>query len=162
MSYQLYLLKQGSAPSPLFKSHWALFVLLDGDFAQGTAVGTSIHVTGSLFAGFTFEVKRNWGQTVTDETFRSILIGEVPASSVALPESIPPITEFILDSEAKSPLEKALLTEPAPGKSLRSAGGGGALELKDCQWWIRQALPHAVAQGHVQLVEGTDQVLAVQ
>lgn len=119
MSYQLYLLKQGSAPSPLFKSHWALFVLIHGDFAQGTADGTSIHVTGSLFAGFTFEVKRNWGQAIMDQVFRSILIGEVPEASVALPESTSPITNFMLDSEAKSPLELALLTQPAPGKSLR-------------------------------------------
>jgi hypothetical protein len=119
MPYQLYLLKEGPAPSPLFKSHWALFVLLHGDFAQGTAVGTSIHVTGSLFSGFIFEVKRNWGQALMDQTFRSTLIGEVLEASVALPESTPPITNFMLDSEAKSPLEMALLTEPAPGKSLR-------------------------------------------
>lgn len=119
MPFQLYLLKQGSAPSPLFKSHWALFVLLHGDFTQGTAIGTSIHVTGSLLAGFEFEVKRNWGQAITDQTFRSILIGEVPEASVVLPESTPPITNFMLDNEARSPLELALLTEPAPGKSLR-------------------------------------------
>jgi len=70
----------------------------------------SIHTTGSLFAGFTFEVRRNWGQAITDQTFRSILFGEVPEDCVALPESTAPITNFMLDNEAKSPLELALLT----------------------------------------------------
>ena len=133
MPYQLYLLKQGSAPSPLFKSHWALFILIQGDFAQGNAFGTSIHVTGSLFAGFTFEVKRNWGQALTDQTFRSILIGEVPETSVALPESALPITDFMLDNEAKSPLEKALITEPAPGKSLRVSASN--FDFKLTRWF---------------------------
>jgi len=72
-------------------------------------VGTSIYVTGSLFADFTF-VKQNWGQAITDQLFRSILIAEVPEASVALPELTPPITNFMLDNEAKSPLELALLT----------------------------------------------------
>lgn len=117
MSYQLYVLKQGAAPSPLFKSHWALLVLTQGDSAQGNALGTYIHVTGSAYAGFTFEVKRNWNQATADETFRFILIGQVPETSIVLQ---PPITDYMIDDAARSSLEMALLTgEPAPGKSLK-------------------------------------------
>ena len=117
MSYQLYVLKQGAAPSPLFKSHWALLILIQGDSAQGNAVGTYIHVTGSAYAGFTFEVKRNWNQATADEAFRFILIGQVPCETSIVLQ--PPIIDYMVDDAARSPLEMALFTEPAPGKSLK-------------------------------------------
>ena len=116
MSYQLYVLKQGAAPSPLFKSHWALLILIQGDSAQGNALGTYIHVTGSAYEGFTFEVKRNWNQAIADETFRFIPIGQVPETSIVLQ---PPIADYMIDDAARSPLEMALFTEPAPKKSLK-------------------------------------------
>ncbi|PPQ98237.1 hypothetical protein CVT26_003408 [Gymnopilus dilepis] len=158
MPYELYLLKQGASPPPLFNSHWVLFVLASGNLDNRTAIGTYIHVTGSRYEGFTFEVKRNWSPTCTTEVFRNTLIGQVTDDSVELPF---PITEYVIESEARTPLEKALLNLPPPGKSLRAAGTAGPVVVKDCQWWIINALPHAEAQGLVQLYPVASQVLDV-
>ena len=145
MSYPLYVLKQGVAPSPLFKSHWALFILIQGDSAQGNALGTYIHVTGSAYAGFTFEAKRNWNQATDDQTFRFILIGQVPETSIVLQ---PLITDYMIDDAARSPLEIALLTEPAPGKSLKVSAFDlwlqvpqlGLTDIIECKWdWFPNA-----------------------
>ncbi|KAF8956721.1 hypothetical protein BDZ97DRAFT_1925263 [Flammula alnicola] len=158
MPHNLYVLKQGLGPNSLFKNHWALFVHISGDPAEGNAVGTYIHVTGSVAEGFTFEVKRNWSQALTI-VHRFFLIGQVTDESVAM--SPPAIGDVRAEDQARTLLERALLMTPPPGPSLRRGGGGGPVELRDCQWWIGQALPYAVEDGHVQLRQDATQILDV-
>jgi hypothetical protein len=70
-----------------------------------------IHVTGSARAGFTFEVNHKWNQATDGKTFRFILIGQVHETSIVLQ---PPISDYMVDDAARSPLEMILLTQPAP------------------------------------------------
>ncbi|KAF8872172.1 hypothetical protein CPB84DRAFT_1854597 [Gymnopilus junonius] len=149
MPYDLYLLKQGASPPPLFNSHWVLFVRSSGSLEQRTAIGTYIYVTGSRYEGFIFEVKRNWSPTCTTEIFRNTLIGEVQNASVVLSS---PISEYLIENEARTALERTLLTLPAPGKSLRAPSATGPQVVKDCQWWIINALPYVRLNKAVQEV----------
>ena len=116
----LCIFKEGRLPSHLFKNHWALFVPRSGSYATGDLIGTVIHATGDLRNGFAFQVKRNWSQAEDDTPYRVFALGEVTDASIVIDPDVPifDATQCVLDPEARTPLERALLRTAAPGPSL--------------------------------------------
>ena len=90
--------------------------------ATDKGIGTTIHVTGSLKAGFEHEFKRNYRTDDTGRNVQVIPLGNVPADAIS---DFPLSDEITLDVSPIDRLEEEALVVPAPGPSMRSTSGTG-------------------------------------
>ncbi|RMD41868.1 hypothetical protein DV735_g3284, partial [Chaetothyriales sp. CBS 134920] len=129
----------------LFKDHWAIFV----PSASSQDVGTLIQVEGDVRAGFAHDMKRNYDIRNTRRNFHIDVIGTVEDRHV---HSTPSSGELVRDArDAKDDIERAALSIPAPGPSMRPTQGNAPptqrAVFSDCQWWVRQVVAKLVQDG---------------
>ncbi|CAE7145615.1 unnamed protein product [Rhizoctonia solani] len=143
-----------SYKSPLFPSHWALFIPKVGK----PELGTVIHVTGDAHKGFVHQFKRNYNHTTSSRASRLIPLGKVASSNIVDSQSD-------TESEDQSPtdtLEEIALAVPAPEKSLvsPSASKGTRVPVRNCQTWMYDYVAALVARNILEAsaVEALSQV----
>ena len=90
--------------------------------ATDKGIGTTIHVTGSLKAGFEHEFKRNYRPDDTGRNVQVIPLGNVPADAIS---DFPLSEEITLDISPIDRLEAEALVVPALGPSMCSTSGTG-------------------------------------
>jgi len=129
--------------SRLFNAHWSIFVPRQDD----TSIGSRLHATGSVIGGFTLEFVRNYNLATDNRPVQRIDLATVPMEYIEDTEG----DEEIVDSDATpiDRLEEVIVTVPAPGPSLRSATASRdkRVEMRDCQWWVEQAVAALIAAG---------------
>ncbi|KFY00869.1 hypothetical protein O988_03073 [Pseudogymnoascus sp. VKM F-3808] len=122
MSHPVYLIVYRS---PIFAAHWALWVPVITDGAEGT-VGKVLQVEGSASEGFAYEIMRNHDLGACSRRKSLVPLCSVDAAYV--------------DDKEEDTLERLALSVPPPTPSLRSASVTGArtrVEMKNCQTWLR-------------------------
>lgn len=151
-------------PSRLFAAHWSLFLpdLNLGDPKEGLSTGTRIHVVGDRLNGFRLEVVRGYEcQKYRSLQGRIFAVGNVPQQYLQPCEAS---SESVQDCQSKdadegggiisegicTPFETACSQIEVPGPSLNCVsqqetagerpGRRPKPEVKDCQWWVRQAV----------------------
>lgn len=144
--------------------------------------GRRIHVTGDRLNGFTLEIIRGYNvskhKSVSAE--RQYLVGalsfpeaQTSVSSDLKSAQVPDGAIYkdeddgggYVDNSPRDELERVCVEIEAPGPSLNKVGvaGGGLpggkrvkMEVKDCQWWIRQVVQALVERGMLVRAEGED------
>lgn len=138
-------------PSRLFAAHWSFWIPCIDDTGAEQDTGYRIHVTGDRLNGFKYEYINDYDPREDDRLPKAHAIGRIPAAALRRPES----EDKELD--CANVLDQALRAIEAPGPSLNKvtpnsgAGDGSArpkkMEVRDCQWWIKQAVEHLVEEG---------------
>ncbi|KAG6357823.1 hypothetical protein INS49_013703 [Diaporthe citri] len=129
-------------PSPLFHAHWALFV---PDQARPQC-GTVLNVRGDPLNGFVHEFERGYIPSEDPEKPPTVLKLGTIAERLIKPERIAPNGK---DLAAYNRLERLALSIDAPGRSLgrgASKDGRVRVEIRDCQWWVRQLVSSMIEQ----------------
>ncbi|CDO77623.1 hypothetical protein BN946_scf184946.g16 [Trametes cinnabarina] len=103
--------------SPLFKAH---LVLIIPNSNSNYAVGTMIHVAGSVSAGFNHKIRRRYDLGQTHRNYTVIEIGTVTAEAIQTFPTFNPQYPAM----ASNQMEQVALSIPAPGPSLRSPNTG--------------------------------------
>lgn len=151
-------------PSPLFAAHWSLFI----PESQESSFGRRIHVSGDRLNGFKLEIIRGYDASLHRglSSSRHFRIGNISPSKYGTFSG--PSTRSddaqkdddegggYVDNYATDELERVCLEVEAPGPSLnrvvaseagRSSGPRPKMEVKDCQWWVRQVVQLAYSRG---------------
>lgn len=147
-------------PSPLFAAHWSFFIT-DFPFYDASSkrfeepkTGRRIHVSGDRLNGFSLEFIRDYDIS-KHRSVRKYAIAIV--SSAGLYHSNSYNNEdhgtFMqkdedegggyVDNRPLDDFEKVCVEVEAPGPSLNRVSDGGKrvkMEVKDCQWWVRQVV----------------------
>ncbi|KAI0096830.1 hypothetical protein F4776DRAFT_556960 [Hypoxylon sp. NC0597] len=146
-------------PSRLFAAHWSFWLPYLDAHNQQLNTGDRIHVTGDRLDGFLYEYIRNYDVSEDDRHPNAFPIGLVSEAHLSEPSkdgNINPGGEARRDPEdvAINAFDKACREVPAPGPSLnkvnRTEAGRATgpppkrAEVKDCQWWIKEATSHLV------------------
>lgn len=156
MHRTLYVLVYPSRP---FAAHWSFLLKNPNHSGQESDVGDRIHVTGDRLNGFQYECVRNYN--VREDSRKSIAfpIGLVPTTYLIKEtgqgnDVSNDALENCADTGVLTAFERACQEVPAPGPSLNKVstgdvnGAAGAVprkpEVKDCQWWVKQAVVHLV------------------
>lgn len=161
-------------PSRLFAAHWSLFLpdLQYDDSRQGSSIGTRIHVVGDRLDGFRLEIIRGYNsQNDRSLQGRMFALAQVPQQCLqpceASSESVQDCQSKdddegggIISEEIRTPFETACSQVEAPGPSLNCVyqqetagerpGRRPKLEVKDCQWWVRQVI-HSLVENQMLL-----------
>lgn len=136
-------------PSPLFAAHWSFFL----PHNEGNLdLGDRIHATGDRLNGFQYEHIRDYLPKDDSRYPNAFPVGRV---SVAALQGTEP------DNREGSLFDLTCRDVPVPGPGLNSAAAGGGApkrrEVRDCQWWIKQAVARLVEDGVlVPLSDGDD------
>ncbi|KAG8162714.1 hypothetical protein KVR01_007192 [Diaporthe batatas] len=129
-------------PSPLFHAHWAVFV---PDQARPTC-GTVVNVRGDPLNGFAHEFERGYIPSEDPEKPPKVLnLGAIAKNLIEFERPVPDGK----DATACNQLERLALSVDAPGRSLgrgASKDGRVRLEIRDCQWWVRQLISSMIEQ----------------
>lgn len=158
-------------PSRLFAAHWSFFLPYDGGISGTESdTGDRIHVTGDRLNGFRYGYVREY--CVSEDTRQP---NKFPIGSV-LVEHLKAKMEFLQDSSVVGRVDEdgnlgemdmgpfngfdeACRAVPAPGPSLNKTVSAPRdvkqtatavprrTEVKDCQWWIKQAVAHLTEVG---------------
>ena len=154
MSQTLYVLVY---PSRLFAAHWSFWLpRIEEASGRELDTGDRIHVTGDRLNGFQYEYVRGYNVSEDDRNPKAFAIGLVP--NAILREEIRGINGTSSSGEAGSnhilnAFDRACREVQAPGPSLarvdrtvvdQMAGPPKRTEVKDCQWWLKQAAAHLV------------------
>jgi hypothetical protein len=147
-------------PSRLFAAHWSFWIPDIGADGRETHVGDRIHVTGDRLNGFEYEYICGYDVKGDDRHPNAFPIG------LLLDDSLRSLHYGPGNDGAKGPvnvLDKILQDVPAPGPSLNQVAApipgdeGKGLpkrkEVRDCQWWIRQAVTRLVENSILQAVQ---------
>lgn len=145
-------------PSPLFAAHWSLWLPHSGASGEASDVGDRIHATGDRLNGFQYEYLQDYNAKEDSRRPKSFAIGHVSGSITHTSRDV--IAEGVVDSgsgtdqAALNPFDQACRKVPVPGPNLNRVAPGSAtgpapkkLEVKDCQWWIKQVVAHLVEAG---------------
>ncbi|KAI0853604.1 hypothetical protein F5Y00DRAFT_105111 [Daldinia vernicosa] len=148
-------------PSRLFAAHWSFWLPYVDTDNQQSNIGDRIHVTGDRLNGFQYEYIRNYNVCEDDRNPNAFPIGLVSETHLSLPNKDGTVTL----SEEKdqrdvenvvNAFDAACREVPAPGPSLNKVNrdadnATGVLpkrtEVKDCQWWVKEATSHLVQTG---------------
>ncbi|KAB5547352.1 hypothetical protein GE09DRAFT_208882 [Coniochaeta sp. 2T2.1] len=145
-------------PSRLFAAHWSFWIpYLDAD-GRESDVGDRIHVTGDRLNGFQYEHLRHYNVREDERLPNSFPIGLLDPASVekgnghdwgisGVAEEITPVNRFdkvCREVEAPGPSLNKVATTAVPNVT---AGAPKKREVRDCQWWIKQAAAHLVEAG---------------
>lgn len=163
-------------PSRPFASHWSLFVpdanspATSGPDHKQTWLGRRIHVTGDRLNGFAYEMIRSYDvkkhRGVDAE--RQFPIGSIDRKHLIVQGDLSTVEPRghaggvvkdadegggFVDNEARDDLERCCAHVTAPGPSLNDSlqplhnGKRLKVEVKDCQWWVRQVVQELVQRG---------------
>ncbi|KAI0165248.1 hypothetical protein GGR52DRAFT_101768 [Hypoxylon sp. FL1284] len=146
-------------PSRLFAAHWSFWLpYVDAENRESNA-GDRIHVTGDRLNGFEYEYIRDYDVYEDDRHPNAFPIGRVSATCLSDRRQGEVVTtangdQDDADKVALSAFDEACREVPAPGPSLNKVNSGTAnraphkrAEVKDCQWWIREATSHLAETG---------------
>ncbi|KAI1139345.1 hypothetical protein F5Y05DRAFT_345408 [Hypoxylon sp. FL0543] len=149
-------------PSRLFAAHWSFWLPYVNDGDRQSNTGDRIHVTGDRLNGFQYEYIRNYNVSEDDRhpnAFPIALMSETHLIEPSKCGSIIPGGEDPKDAEdiTLNAFDKACREVPAPGPSLNKVNRGDGdkpaggvpkrAEVKDCQWWIKEATSYLVQVG---------------
>jgi hypothetical protein len=146
-------------PSRLFAAHWSLWIPYVDAAGRETDIGDRIHVTGDRLNGFEYEYIRNYNIREDDRHPNSFSIGSMAAQALEhLEKNGEDDNSGILNA-----LDRACRAVPAPGPSLNqvaaTTSNGDAKgpprrrEVRDCQWWLRQAAARLTQDGILKPLE---------
>jgi hypothetical protein len=140
-------------PSPLFAAHWSFFLPREDLKSE---IGDRVHVTGDGLNGFEYEYVCDYDPKEDARRPNAFPIGRVMTTARQRP-----IGGQVMDGEDdRSIFDRICRQVPAPGPSLNAASTGvGApkrREIRDCQWWIKQATIHLVNEGILLPLEESD------
>lgn len=157
-------------PSPLFAAHWSLFIPDASSFDaaskpyQEPKIGRRIHVSGDRLNGFTLEIVRDYDVKM-HRGARQYPIATIPSASLessgsSSQGSAPHLQKDedegggYVDNRALDEFERICVEVEAPGPSLNRVSGSVAgngkrarVEVRDCQWWVRQVVLALEARG---------------
>ncbi|KAI8966424.1 hypothetical protein F5Y11DRAFT_155326 [Daldinia sp. FL1419] len=145
-------------PSRLFAAHWAFWLPYIDTEKKELKSGDRIHVTGDRLNGFQYEYIRNYNVCEDDRNPNAFPIGLVSETHLSQTTKDGAVTSSEEDRRgaehiAFNAFDEACREVPAPGSSLnkvnRDASGAPPkrTEVKDCQWWIKEATSHLVQIG---------------
>ncbi|KAI2781305.1 hypothetical protein F4815DRAFT_444482 [Daldinia loculata] len=149
-------------PSRLFAAHWSFWLPYVDTDNQQSNIGDRIHVTGDRLNGFKYEYIRNYNVCEDDRNPNAFPLGLVSETHLSLANKDGTVTsseeEDQRDAEniGFNAFDAACREVPAPGPSLNkvnrdaSRTAGTPLkrtEVKDCQWWIKEATSHLFQMG---------------
>ncbi|OTA86895.1 hypothetical protein M434DRAFT_399699 [Hypoxylon sp. CO27-5] len=155
-------------PSRLFAAHWSFWLPYFDARNQQLKTGDRIHVTGDRLNGFLYEYIRNYDVSEDDRHPNAFPIGLVSEAHLSEPSKDGNINsdegQKGSDNIAINAFDKACREIPAPGPSLnkvnRTEPGKATgpppkkAEVKDCQWWIKEATSHLVQTGILLPLDG--------
>lgn len=151
-------------PSPLFSAHWSLFI----PDSEDSSCGRRIHVSGDRFNGFKLEMIRGYDVSLhrglnLSRRFRIGNVSQPECGTFNGPSRGPDDAQKdedegggYVDNHATDELESVCLEVEAPGPSLnrvvaseagRSTGNRMKMEVKDCQWWVREVVQLMYSRG---------------
>ena len=150
-------------PSRLFAAHWSFWVpYLDAN-GREAPTGDRIHVTGDRLNGFEYEYIRDYNVREDERKPNRFAIGLLPAAALSSAgDGVGGDASGTgVDSDTAPPvnvLDRACREVEAPGPSLNKVAAGGAAsraagpppkkaEVRDCQWWVKQAVEHLAGAG---------------
>ncbi|KAL3474617.1 hypothetical protein BJX99DRAFT_260216 [Aspergillus californicus] len=133
-----------------FKDHWAYFI----QSHENPNLGVKIHATGSVSAGFVFEIKRSHNlQTTEDVPTKKVPLQWV-AGALFDQEALVCEGEERIEYAPVGDFERALYKVDVPGKSLRNSNdvskedsGRKRVVQRDCQTWIVESARQLVQNG---------------
>ncbi|KAK3945944.1 hypothetical protein QBC46DRAFT_370386 [Diplogelasinospora grovesii] len=144
-------------PSRLFAAHWSFWIPYLDASGQESDTGDRIHVTGDRLNGFKYEYVRDYNVREDERKPNSFAIGLLSTASVSEETERDHYTIDVAagENDAFNPFDRACREVQAPGPSLNKVNmttdAGKATgpplrktEVKDCQWWIKQAVAHLV------------------
>lgn len=102
--------------SPLFPAHWGLWI----PSPSSQHLGKVIHVTGSAFAGFELQFKRNFDPESLGQAYSHVFLAKVD-DEVIIDTAVGDGT-FFIDTTPVDNIERKAVAIPAPAKSLNSLG----------------------------------------
>ncbi|CAJ2510208.1 Uu.00g061080.m01.CDS01 [Anthostomella pinea] len=155
-------------PSRLFAAHWSFWLPYDD---ASNHIGDRVHVTGDRLGGFQYEYIRNYDVSEDDRHPKALPIGIVSdthLSKASKDENLAPSEKGQQDAEhvAFNAFDEACREVPAPGPSFNKVNRSDAAkapgappkkaEVKDCQWWIKEAASHMVKTGMLLSLEEED------
>lgn len=125
--------------------------------------GDRVHVTGDRLGGFQYEYISNYNVREDDRHPNAFAIGLVSETHLSKSNKDESVTtcedspKKFDENVALNAFDAACREVPAPGPSLNKVSGGGVgkatgappkrAEVKDCQWWIKEAATHLVEAG---------------
>ncbi|KAI0835949.1 hypothetical protein F5Y06DRAFT_274829 [Hypoxylon sp. FL0890] len=149
-------------PSRLFAAHWSFWLPYIDDAGHQSNIGDRIHVTGDRLNGFQYEYVRNYDVSEDDRHPSAFPIGKVSETHLIRISGDGNVIsggdrQEHEENIAVNAFDKACREMPAPGPSLNridrtdvSKATGAPpknVEVKDCQWWIKEATSHLVQTG---------------
>lgn len=152
MAQTLYVLVYHSRP---FAAHWS-FWLPHNEGGRELDTGDRIHVTGDRLNGFQYEYVQDYNVREDERNPTPFAIGLVPGAVLGVDtgNSHDTVADGALDGNIIiNAFDKACREVQAPGPSLvkvntmdsnKAAGPPRRTEVRDCQWWITQAVMHLI------------------
>lgn len=143
-------------PSRLFAAHWSFWIPHLDASGQESDTGDRIHVTGDRLNGFQYEYVREYDVREDERRPNSFAIGLISTASVSEKAEDDQDTLGVAaeKTDAFNSFDRACREVQAPGPSLNKVtltDAGKATgppsrksEVKDCQWWIKQAVARLV------------------
>ncbi|TPX12400.1 uncharacterized protein E0L32_006812 [Thyridium curvatum] len=152
MTQPLYVLVY---PSRLFAAHWSLWAPRIEASGQESVVGDRIHVTGDRLNGFQYEYIQNYNVDKDERNPKAFPIGRIKTSHLEHGEQSTASSDGEThELKAINAFDRACQEVEAPGPSLNKVSIGDNAEIpgpprrrsevKDCQWWIKQAVANLV------------------
>ncbi|KAI9657346.1 MAG: hypothetical protein M1821_003026 [Bathelium mastoideum] len=141
-------------PSRLFAAHWSFWLPYLDTESHELEIGHRIHVTGDRLNGFTYDFENNYDVRGDDRRPNRFPMGFVSAAHLNEEK----LNEGSVGQVQVGPYNafgRACRDVPAPGPSLNRVTESNlistraipkATEVKDCQWWIKQAVAHLVEE----------------
>lgn len=154
MQHVLYILIYPSRP---FAAHWSFWIPYLNTSGEEADTGDRIHVTGDRLNGFQYEYVRDYNVREDERKPARFAIGLLFTASVSGGASGNRDTGGLTADNAINPFDGACREVEAPGPSLNKvitteAGRTNVpppkkTEVRDCQWWVKQAVAHLVERG---------------
>ncbi|OTB05943.1 hypothetical protein M426DRAFT_319326 [Hypoxylon sp. CI-4A] len=143
-------------PSRLFAAHWSFWLPYPtSSDSEPSHIGDRIHVTGDRLNGFVYEYIRDYNVSEDDRHPNAFPIGSILVTDLSEASNDgKALSGEGVGSAVLNAFDKACREVPAPGPSLNKVNSGTAggappkrAKVKDCQWWIKEAVSHLVERG---------------
>lgn len=146
-------------PSRPFAAHWSFWLPHLDQNDQESIIGDRIHITGDRFNGFEYEYVRDYNvredsKKPTAHPVGSILASHLSGTGVDRNSTSGGIPKTYSENNYLNLFDETCREVPPPGPSLnkitdisKTAAPPRRTEVKDCQWWIKQAVYHLVETG---------------
>ncbi|KAI1394570.1 hypothetical protein F4819DRAFT_493327 [Hypoxylon fuscum] len=146
-------------PSRLFAAHWSFWLPYVDAGNQQSNTGDRIHATGDRLHGFQYEYIRDYNVREDDRHPNPFPVGLVPETHLSKASKDGNTIsgeegQGGAENVAINAFDEACREVPAPGPSLNKVNRTGVgkttsappkkAEVKDCQWWIKEATSHLV------------------